>query len=155
MLRAIQKFFDDRLRTGAEAGDSADCEHALHLATAALLIEMTRASFQVTEQEYQAALDAVQRTFADLTAEETEELVRLAEQEADEAVSLYQFTSLIDREFPPERKVHLIEMLWRVAYADGHKDAHEEHLLRKLADLLHVSHSDFIRTRHKVEAELA
>jgi uncharacterized tellurite resistance protein B-like protein len=156
MLHSIRQFFETHLRGGAEGDEqTASCEHSLHLATAALLIETSRANFQVRPEELEAAARALEQTFSDLTHGETRELVRLAEAEADEAVSLFQFTSLIDREFPPQRKVHLIEMLWRVAYADGRKDAHEEHLIRKIADLLHVSHSDFVRTRHRVEATLA
>lgn len=153
MLRAIQLFFENRIRSGAEAGNAVDREHALRLATAALLIEMVRADFQVRPEERQAVLDVVQSAFG-LTQEETRELIALAELEADEAVSLYQFTSLIDKHFPPERKVQVVELLWRVAYSDGMKDMHEEHLVRKIADLLHVPHREFLRMRHKVEAEL-
>lgn len=152
MIRAIQQFFENRIRAQAEGGDATAREHALQLATAALLIEMTRADFQTNPEEHGVVLRTVQRTFR-LGAEETEELVRLAEQEVDEAVSLYQFTNLIDKHLPHERKVQVVEMLWQVAYADGVKDMHEEYLVRKIADLLHVSHRDFIRTRHKVEAE--
>lgn len=152
MIRAIQQFFESRIRAQAEGGDATAREHALQLATAALLIEMTRADFHIKPEERHAVLQAVQHT-SRLGPEETEELVRLAEQEADEAASLYQFTSLIDKHFPQERKVQVVETLWRVAYADGVRDMHEEHLVRKIADLLHVPHRDFIRTRHKVEAE--
>lgn len=152
MIRAIQQFFESRIRAQAEGGDATARERALQLATAALLIEMTRADFHIKPEERHAVLQTVQRAFQ-LGPEETEELIRLAEQGVDEAVSLYQFTSLIDKHFPQERKVQVVEMLWRVAYADGVKDMHEEHLVRKIADLLHVPHRDFIRTRHKVEAE--
>lgn len=152
MIRAIQQFFESRIRAQAEGGDAAARAHALQLATAALLIEMVRADFHIEPEERRAALRTIQGAFQ-LGADETEELIRLAEQEADEAVSLYQFTNLIDRHFPQERKVQVVEMLWRIAYADGVKDMHEEHLVRKVADLLHVPHRDFIRTRHKVEAE--
>lgn len=152
MLRAIQQFFENRIRPNAGDDNAAAGEHALRLATAALLIEMIRADDHVGPEERQAVLEAAQRAF-ELSSDETEELVRLAEQEATEAVSLYQFTNLIDKHFPLERKVHVVELLWRVAYADGVKDMHEEHLVRKIADLLHVPHRDFVRTRHKVESE--
>ncbi|MBI3171641.1 MAG: TerB family tellurite resistance protein, partial [Hydrocarboniphaga effusa] len=45
----------------------------------------------------------------------------------------------------------LLGLLWRVAYADGKLEANEEHLLRRLSDLLHLSHGDFIRARHAAE----
>jgi uncharacterized tellurite resistance protein B-like protein len=34
-----------------------------------------------------------------------------------------------------------------VAFADGHLDKHEEGIIRRVADLLHILHSDFIRCK--------
>lgn len=151
MLRSIRQFFDTHLRPAAdEVGDG----QGLRLATAALLIEITRADYEVKDEERAAVLDAVKRLFGDLTEEQTDELIGLAEQQAAESTSLFQFTSLVDKNFPAEEKVRIVEMLWRVVFADGHKDANEEYLVRKIADLLHVSHRDFIRTRHIVEQDL-
>ena len=89
-----------------------------------------------------------------LSRQETDELVSMAEEEVDGSVSLFQFTQLVDKEFSQQQKAAVIEMMWRVAFADLNKDHHEEYLVRKVADLLHVPHSTFIRTRHIVEAEL-
>lgn len=151
MLRAVRDFFESRvLGTGAEGGVR-DADHDTQLATAALLIEMTRADRAVTVEERQAVDDALREVF-DLGDEETRELVRLAELELQDSASLFQFTHLIDKAFPLERKIHVVEMLWRVAFSDACKDHHEEHLVRKIAELLHVPHSAFIMARHKVEA---
>jgi uncharacterized tellurite resistance protein B-like protein len=86
---------------------------------------------------------AVQSTF-DLDAAETQELVELAEAESRAAASLYEFTRLLDEAFPAEDKKRVVELLWLVAFADREKDAHEEHLVRRIAGLLHVPHPDFI-----------
>ena len=152
MLRAIRQFFDTHLQSASAGNNSVDAEHALRLATAALLIETSRADFDVNANERASVVEAVQRIFG-LTEQETTELVRLAEKEADDATSLYQFTSLIDRHFSVEQKRLVLEMMWRVAFADMHKDKHEEHLVRKVTDLLHLTDVDFARTRHKVEME--
>lgn len=149
MLKAIRQFFDTHLQPVSAGNNSADTEHALRLATAALLIETSRADFDVNDHERASVVEAVQRIFG-LTVQETTELVRLAEKEADDATSLYQFTSLIDRHFSVEQKRHVLEMMWRIAFADTHKDKHEEHLVRKVTDLLHLTDVDFARTRHKV-----
>jgi uncharacterized tellurite resistance protein B-like protein len=148
MIRAIRDFFRSHL---AESdGSGLDPEQRTRLATAALLIEMTRADRQVTEDERRAVDAALQEVFA-LDADETAELVRLAELEVKNASSLFQFTHLIDKAYPMERKIHIVELLWRVAYSDSCKDHHEEHLVRKIAELLHVPHSAFIRARHRAE----
>src|SRR5690606_41353016 len=74
-------------------------------------------------------------------------LVRLAEDHAREATDYYRFTSLIKDRLTPVEKERLIEHLWAVAYADGELHPYEEHLLRKIADLLYVSHKSFIAAK--------
>jgi uncharacterized tellurite resistance protein B-like protein len=153
VIRRIQQFFAERIQSQVNAGQQVG-EQAVRLATAALLIEVTRADFHVEQSERRAVMSAVKQLFG-LSREETDELVALAEQEVDSSVSLFQFTQLVDREFSQEQKAKIIEMMWRVAFADNNKDHHEEYLVRKVADLLHVPHATFVRTRHDVERELA
>lgn len=147
MLRTIKEFFEQRLRPRETHGEAA--EHALRLATAALLFEMTRMDDKVAEKEREAVRRAVQTKFA-LTDEETAELLSLAEQEAEGRTDYYEFTSLINDGFPQERKVKVVEYLWEVAFADGHLDKYEEQMVRKIADLLYVPHSAFIAAKQRV-----
>jgi uncharacterized tellurite resistance protein B-like protein len=153
VIRRIQQFFTDRIQSRVNAGQQGG-EQAVRLATAALLIEVTRADHHVEQSERRAVVSAIQDLFG-LSRSETDELVALAEEEVDGATSLFQFTQLVDREFSQEQKAQVIEMMWRVAFADLNKDHNEEYLVRKVADLLHVPHSMFIRTRLIVETELA
>ena len=82
-----------------------------------------------------------------------DDLFILASEEARQSVDLYQFTSLIREHFSQEKKIKTIECLWTIAYADNHLDAHEEHLIRRIADLLYVTHQDFINAKHRVLKE--
>ncbi len=150
MLRAIKQFFNRHLSASVDSGGG-DREHRLRVATGALLIELARADFEVPAEEVAAVAKALQAAFA-LTSAETGELVRLAEAEATQAHDYYQFTSLINQSFAPEDKVRLIELMWQVAYTDGHIDKYEDHLVRKIAGLLHVSHTHFIAAKHRARA---
>ena len=94
------------------------------------------------------------RRFFSLTEAETRELADLAEREVEEAVSLYQFTGLINQHFLPKEKVRIVEMLWQVVFADGIIACYEEAMVRKIADLIHVPHRDFIQAKHRVEEAL-
>ena len=38
-------------------------------------------------------------------------------------------------------------MMWRVAMADSALSRYEEHVIRKVADLLYVPHGDFITAK--------
>lgn len=147
MIKAIQSFFETRIAGAAGGAAGADeREHAYRLATAALLVEVSRADFAVEPAERSAVAAAVRRAFG-LDEAETAELIALAEAEVDEAVSLYEFTSLVDRHFDAAQKVRVIELLWQVAFADGDLDKYEEHLVRRIADLIHVRHRAYIRAR--------
>ncbi|QIT54214.1 TerB family tellurite resistance protein [Aquisalimonas sp. 2447] len=146
MLDAIRGFFSEHLAQPDEPAGGDDDEHRLQLATAALLIEVTRVERQDHPDEAAAVEEAVRRKFA-LPQEETEELLRLAREEAEKSVSYYEFTSLIHEHFAPERKARVIELMWRVAAANGRVDKHQEALVRKIADLLYVPHQEFIRAK--------
>jgi uncharacterized tellurite resistance protein B-like protein len=141
MLRTIQEFFDKRI--GAASTVPEATERALQLATAALLVEVSRADHEIKPEERRVISDAVRKTFH-LSEHDTELIVNLAEEEAQTATSTHQFTRLIDQHFQMEQKLHIVELLWRVALADADKDRHEEHLIRRISDLLHVSHREFI-----------
>lgn len=147
MISAIKKYFDRQIGTAAEH-NAATNKHRLQVATAAMLIEMARADFDVHPEEIEEVTQAVQTTFG-LSQADTEELIRLAQEEAKQATDYYQFTSLINKGFSQEEKIQVVELMWQVAYVDGHIDKYEDHMVRKLANLMHVSHKDFIAAKHR------
>lgn len=150
MLKQIQNFFSQFIEPDLQAG-AAIKPHALQLATAALLMEMMRMDDRISAPERATALAALRSEFG-LAQAELDALVTLAEQEAKDATSYYQFTSLINQACNGPQKVKIVEYLWQVAYADGHLDAHESHLLRKIADLLYVPQSEYIAAKQRGRA---
>lgn len=143
MLEAIRDFFDKHV--GSASQPDAD-RHSIEVATAALLVEVVRMDGDIEPAERDAVLHAVHASFG-LSGVEAGELIRLAEQEARQAADLYQFTSLLNRHFSAEQKERVIEHLWRVAFADTQLSAWEQHLVRKVADLLYVPHSAYIAAK--------
>ena len=140
MLAAIRDFFDQRL---SQPGAPARKEHTLELATATLLAEVVRLDGEIAPAERDAVLRAVRSHF------------HLSEEEARGATDYYQFTSLIRERYSQEERQQIVELLWHVAYADETLSAHEHHVIRKIADLLYVSHSAYIgaKMRAKEAAE--
>ena len=153
MLKRVREFFERNVAGSLEEGSERGREHAYQLATAALLMEISRADREIDPDERKAVVGAVRNAF-ELNAEETRTLVELAEEEAENATSLYEFTRLINDNFDHGQKQHVVEMLWRVAFADGHADEYEVHLIRRIADLIHVPHRGFIRAKLKVQSEI-
>ncbi len=148
MLSRLQTFFQDRL--APDNGD--DPAHRRNLAAAALLIEIARADFEYDETEHNAIADVLVGTL-ELEASEIEEVVQLAQEESRDATSLHQFTRLIHDTHSLDEKKRLMTALWQVAYADGRIDKYEEQLLRRIADLLHLRHPEFIQAKHAAEPE--
>jgi uncharacterized tellurite resistance protein B-like protein len=146
MLKAIRAFFDANL---AQFDKGAGKRHTLELATATLLAEVMRLE-GVDPAERAAVLEGVRKRF-DLAPREAEELVRLAEEEAKDAHDYYQFTSLIREQYSQEDRQAIVELMWRVAYADTHLSAHEMHVVRKIADLLYVPHSAYIAAKMRAK----
>jgi uncharacterized tellurite resistance protein B-like protein len=145
MLTAIRDFFDKHLGAAAPGNDG---KHAIEVACAVLLVEVVRMDGEIQEAERAVALRAVREKFG-LSPEDAAALIQLAEDEAQQATDFFQFTSLSNKQFTPEQKVRLIEHMWGVAYADAELSLYEEHLVRKIADLLYVPHSAYIAAKLK------
>jgi uncharacterized tellurite resistance protein B-like protein len=118
----------------------------LRLAIGALLLEMTHMDGEVWPEQRAAVEKEVLEHF-ELAEGEAEDLLELAEEERNESTDYFQFTSLINGHYTPEQKVRLVELLWRIAYANEDLHMYEEHMVRKIADLLHVPHSAYIAAK--------
>ena len=147
MLDSIKSFFESRLAT-----DEEQQEHhllpAADLASAALLIEVMRSDDQLDDRESAEFLRVLQECLG-ISRDDLEKLQKLAEEENRQATSLYEFTRLINDNYDYEQKCTLIENMWHIAFSDEKLDKYEDHLIRRIAELIHVSHSDFIRLKLK------
>ena len=151
MLRTLKNLFDTVLAPPVERSE-ADQAHFLQLATAVLLVEVMRADPELGVSERLAVVKALRQKF-ELTEDELAELVALAEQAARTASDFHRFTSAINDGFDQDQKVRIVENMWRVAYADGHLDAHENHLISKVAGLLHVPHGQYIAAKMRARED--
>lgn len=147
MLKNIQAFFQSKINLGNEALE-ADKDHGIQLATAAILIELIYADTEIDSEEWGSVENTLTETF-NLDQTELNELLTLAELSRKDSTDLYQFTRLINQHYEYQDKCTLLECMWRVAHADGRVDRFEEHLIRKIAGLIHVSHGDFIQAKQK------
>ncbi len=151
MLAKLTTLFERAFATAPET-DPAQRAHALRLATALLLLEVAKADYADDVAEDAAMLAALRQFFA-LGEQEVELLLAEARREADHAVELQQFTRRLHEQLSVAEKLRVIEMLWQVALADERLDKHEDYTVRKIADLLYVTHSDLIRIRNRVRGE--
>lgn len=137
------------LVTVDEVGRTRDTAEQEQLATALLLAELARADYKIEPPEKEAITTLLADHFS-LDAAQTQSLVDKALSDARGAISLYDYVETLNQRLDYPGRCKMIEMLWRVAYADGHLDKYEEHELRKIAGLLYVEDRDFIRAKLKV-----
>ena len=121
------------------------------LASAALLIEVARADFEITPEELARLIDLLATTF-DMSPEDVKLVTQQANDQVENAVSLHDFTRVINEHCSPEERNELVGLMWDVAAADGDLSKYEDHLIRRVADLLYVPHQEFIRLKHQALA---
>lgn len=151
MLSKVKKFFDTHLAPNASIPDQGQ-EHAIRLAVAALLVEVADADYQQQPEERQVLLDTIRDRF-DLGVDEAASLIDMAEAEHANATDYFQFTRLINDQYSAEQKIAVIEALWSVAFADQQLHHYEEHVIRRLSELLHVPHHEFISAKHRMQTK--
>ena len=123
----------------------------LNNACAALLVEIAFADKEFDETEKTSLKLTLMETYA-IEEADIDEIIKDAENTVAESTSLYGYTRTVNDEFEYDDKLSLLKNLWKVAYADGNLDKYEEHLIRKISDLIHISHSDYINIKLEVRS---
>ncbi len=144
MIKNIKNYFEALLSDDAK--DESSHAKTIELATAVLMIEISLADDHIHDEERNVIKTVLSDHFK-LSKEKINELIDSAENEVNHAVSLYEFTRLLNDTLSMSDKINIIESLWRVAYADSVLDKYEEYYIRKITDLLYISHSDYIQTK--------
>ncbi|MFK7831601.1 MAG: TerB family tellurite resistance protein [Congregibacter sp.] len=147
MINTLRKIFT---QPAGDDGQSAD--ETRKLAAAALLIEVARADFTQDAAEEAAMADLLTSSLQ-LDRASVDKLLEQAGESVDEATSLYEFTRLVNDHYSYEDKYALITSMWKVAFADNTLNKYEEHLIRRVADLIYVTHEDFIQGKLAARAD--
>lgn len=140
-----------RLKQALGESDAGACdpEQARQIAAAVLMLAMAHADFQQNTAEIDEIKTQMQSHFG-LTETEADELIGQAQSRSRESVSLYPYLKVLNDDMGLDDKRQVLEMLWRVAYADNQLDPREENLMRELAGLLYLPHREFIRAKLSV-----
>jgi uncharacterized tellurite resistance protein B-like protein len=149
MLNILKNFFKK-----TEVEESPEVfDRELGLSLASLLIEISRSDNEVDQNELEVIAKAILQVTT-LTAHEVNGLIKDADKNVTDSISLYDFTSVINEKLSREERYQLLVLLWKVAYADGRVDKYEEHYVRKISDLLYLDQSDFIRAKHEARQKV-
>ena len=145
MIDLIKRFFASD--SGAEAQEEETVvEHDIRVATCALFVEMANidSEFRATESDH---IILMLTDHYGLSDEYAGELTRLAHEELEGSIDLWRFTNLINQNYSKEEKMQVVELMWRLVYADGHLSDHENYLVHKLGKMLRLTHRELINAK--------
>lgn len=151
MFASLKDLFNALTDAPAAAAKTGGPDHALQLAAAVLLVEVMRSDADYSPAERTTVVQALRDKFK-LGDDEIARLMELADTTSRDAPDLYSFTSRLNKGFSIEQKLRMVEYLWQVAYADGTLSHHENHLMRKLGDLLYIPRGDFVAAKQRGRA---
>lgn len=144
MLGKLKALLNTTLGEGVT--NDVDEAHGIRLACAVLLLDAARADHAEQDDEIRVVERLLRERF-ELGADEVEALIERARQSLDHSVALQGFTRQLTDALDEAERGRLVGMIWEVIYADGRVDPWEEHLVRRIADLLYVTHQEFIRQK--------
>lgn len=144
--------FKELINRLKQPGQAQDPEHLQALAAAALLLEVAWADHDIADDELELIERQLESQFG-LAAEEVQELVAESKQAHEASVGVYGYTRTINEAFSEEQKFELVCALWRLALADDGLHRYEEHTIRKIAELLYLSHSRFIEAKLRAKRD--
>jgi uncharacterized tellurite resistance protein B-like protein len=148
MIKKISQFFTSLTHENNFIEDNI----SLEIATAVLLFEVMAADDHCSEQEQLHINTILQEKFS-LAPEEIRQIMAQAQDHASHATDLYRFTKLINSHTDIKQRIAIVEKLWQLAYVDGHLSVHEEQLVRKIADLLHLRHNEYINAKIRAQQD--
>lgn len=121
----------------------------VRIAACALFLEMARVDGEFSDAERSRILAILKKEYQ-ISDGDALALIQTADQELGQSIDLWQFTKRINQSYSDEEKISIIQMLWKVVYADGTLDKHERYLVNKLSGLLRISHKELIDAKLRV-----
>ncbi len=110
-----------------------------------LMIEVAYADNQLDDSELKVMANSLSKL--DIEKEEIQEIVDATLAKSKESISFYEHTRILNDQLDYDQKKEVLNSVWAIAFADGEMDKHEEHLIRRIADLLYLNHKDFINAK--------
>jgi len=154
MLKKIKEYISDLGHESDEMHIKGEKDkEIINNACAALLIETALADKVFNEEELSSMKQTLKIVYK-VKEKDINELINESKKKVSESTSLYEYTRLINDLCDYEDKLRLISNLWSIAFADQQLDKYEEYLIRKISDLLHISHKDFIQQKLLVKETL-
>jgi uncharacterized tellurite resistance protein B-like protein len=150
MINALKNWFDELGGSKSTVTDQATANIDLCCFSLMVITASVDSAFDPSERQ---TIEQLGRDLFDLDNETIAEILKDAKTQAGDSTSLYEFTSLIHEHMSENEKFKLVEGLWKIAFADGQVDKYEEHIIRRVAELIYLDHARFTEARYLAETQ--
>ena len=117
-----------------------------------LFVEVSRVDYKIDEKEINFIIEILAKEFnfnLDLIKEKLN-IVRTSER----LIGYHPITKYINDNFDINFKKKVVLGLWKIAFINNDLDKYEDHLVRKVSDLLYINHADNMLLRNKAKEDL-
>jgi len=147
LIDLLKKYFKKDDPSVEEAQDNGS---KILVATCALFLEMANIDREFSEKEKESITNILRKDYS-LSEEHIDALMEEAAKELEKSIDMWHFCNLINKNYSKDEKKKIVGLLWKIVFADGHMDQHEEYLTRKLSGILGLSHTEFIAAKLKAK----
>ncbi len=151
MFELIRKVFTTESRSASVTDE--DALNA-HFALAVLMMEAAYADGKCSREEKKHLADTLVSHFGASPAQ-IDDLLKRSDKAHQEYVDLFRYTRFINENFSRDRKRKILESVWRIILLDNKLEAHEDHFVHKLANLMGFSHNDLIQAKLRARKQLS
>ena len=134
------------LKTDSQHTLEFDDEDIVPIAAAMVLLEVAWAD-HILQPEEQELIESALIQLYDIDHLQASRILKQAESEHVQSTDLHRFTKTLNEKLELDEKKTLLTHLWRMNNLESASFHYEEYMIRKIADLLHLRHSEFIKAK--------
>ena len=115
-----------------------------------LLLSVANADYNIEKEEIKLIKEIIQDFFS-IDTKETYKIVEQAIIDFKKSTSFFEYAQILNEHFTYQDKVDFIFCIFELAYVDKELHFMEQHLIKKISDILTVEHKDLIKTKLEIQ----
>ena len=120
------------------------------LSSTCLLLSIANADDNIDDKEL-AIIDEIIQDFFSIDKHQTAKILNDAKQNLKDSTDYYSYGKKLNENFSLNDKIDFISCIFEVAYSDGEYHYLEEHMIKKIANMLHIENKDLINVKMDIK----
>ena len=123
------------------------------LSASCLLLSIVKADGIINNNEINITKDIIS-DFFNIDTEQTNSIIKLALDKLNNSTDIFEFSKEVNNNFTYQDKIDFICSSFEIAVSDGNLDNHEDYIIKKIATMLNVKHTDLIKAKSSIKKYL-